>query len=319
LSVLSATTHNTLIVSAIPQSLSLNGELLTAVTAAAPRWVAGALVVLLGARAALLVTDISGKPGEGAPTATSPVQRPTTVDVPSILRSNLFGRVAVAANGADAPVTSIAMVLVGVIADADPARGYAILGASAAAVALHLVGDTLPGGARLHSVYPDRVLLDRGGTVEALMLPRQSTSLMPPPPMPVTANALDRVQKLVRENPGIVGEILRPQAVLADGKQRGYRVYPGPNQKAFEKLGLRPGDLVIAINGTSLDDPSRGGEIFGTLGSVAEARVTVVRGGSQQDLNLNLAAVATEAEKLNQERSITPSVTGEGITPAAAR
>jgi general secretion pathway protein C len=306
-----------LIVPAIPQSLSFDSELLTRVAADAPRWVVGALVVLLGARVAILLTGDANKSLAAA--VTPAVARANIVDVPSILRSNLFGRIAATSNGANAPVTSMAMVLVGVIADQDPARGYAILGPSATTVSLHPVGDTLPGGARLHSVYADRVLLDRGGTVEALMLPRLSTSLNSPPPAAATSTAVDRVQQLVRENPGIVGEILRPQAVLADGKQRGYRVYPGPNQKAFERLGLRPGDLVIAINGTTLDDPSRGGEIFGTLGSVAEARVTVVRGGSQQDLNLNLAAVAAEAEKLNQERSITPSVIGEGITPAAAR
>ena len=72
----------------------------------------------------------------------------------------------------------------------------------------------------------------------------------------------------------------------------------GRNRQAFSRLGLRPGDLVTAINGTPLDDPSRGPEIFRTLGSSSEARVTVMRNGQQQDLNLNLAQVAQEAEAL---------------------
>ena len=89
--------------------------------------------------------------------------------------------------------------------------------------------------------------------------------------------------------------------MLADGRQRGYRVYPGPNQAAFNRLGLRPGDLVTAINGTTLDDPTKGGEIFSTLSSVAEARVTVIRNGSQQELVLNLAEVANEADRMNAQ------------------
>jgi general secretion pathway protein C len=86
--------------------------------------------------------------------------------------------------------------------------------------------------------------------------------------------------------------------VFAQGKQRGYRVYPGRNRQAFVQLGLRPGDLVTSINGTPLDDPARGQEIFSTLGASSEARVTVMRNGRQQDLTLNLARVAEQAEEV---------------------
>ena len=86
--------------------------------------------------------------------------------------------------------------------------------------------------------------------------------------------------------------------VFANGKQTGFRVYPGRNRMAFVKLGLRPGDLVTAINGTPLDDPERGQEIFRTLGSSPEAHVTVTRNGQQQDVVLNLAQVTQEAENL---------------------
>jgi general secretion pathway protein C len=93
---------------------------------------------------------------------------------------------------------------------------------------------------------------------------------------------------------------MRAQAVLSNGQQRGYRVFPAPNQDAvFARLGLRSGDLVTHINGTPLDDPQRGAEIFSTLSSAAEARVTVVRNGRQSDVNLNLAEMARQAEQMN--------------------
>ena len=102
----------------------------------------------------------------------------------------------------------------------------------------------------------------------------------------------------MNDDPGLVADIMRPQPVFAQGKQRGYRVYPGRNRQAFVRLGLRPGDLVTAINGTPLDDPARGQDVFRTIGSSNEAHVTVMRNGQQQDLTLNMAQVAQEAESL---------------------
>jgi C-terminal processing protease CtpA/Prc len=75
-------------------------------------------------------------------------------------------------------------------------------------------------------------------------------------------------------------------------------VYPGRDAEAFLRLGLRPGDLVTAIDGAPLDDPSRGEQILSTLGNSSEAHITVLRNGQQQDLTLDLAAVEQEAESL---------------------
>jgi general secretion pathway protein C len=106
------------------------------------------------------------------------------------------------------------------------------------------------------------------------------------------------MRQLVSSEPGIISDIMRPQPVFAQGKQRGYRVYPGRNRQAFVRLGLRPGDLVTAINGTPLDDPSRGQEIFATIGTSSEAHVTVVRNGQPKDVTLNMAQVAQDAEQM---------------------
>ena len=124
---------------------------------------------------------------------------------------------------------------------------------------------------------------------------------MAPPPvanLPTENPIAERMRQLITSEPGVISDIMRPQPVFAQGKQRGYRVYPGRNRQAFTRLGLRPGDLVTAINGTPLDDPARGQEIFSTLGSSSEAHVTVMRNGKQQDLTLNMAQVAQDAEQL---------------------
>ncbi len=69
---------------------------------------------------------------------------------------------------------------------------------------------------------------------------------------------------------------MRPQPVFADGKQRGFQVLPGSQSRPqFTRLGLVPGDLIMAINGTPLDDPARGMEIFTRWRSASRVSVTL--------------------------------------------
>jgi general secretion pathway protein C len=98
-----------------------------------------------------------------------------------------------------------------------------------------------------------------------------------------------------------MGGLVRAQAVFSGNKLSGYRIYPGGRASigAFTRLGLRPGDLITAVNGTPLDDPNRGSEILDTLSSSASASVTVQRNGQSVDLNLNLETVASDAENLS--------------------
>ena len=124
---------------------------------------------------------------------------------------------------------------------------------------------------------------------------------MPPPAAAARQGneaMLDRMRKLVNDDPGVIGQVMRPQPVFAGGKMRGFRVYPGANRQAFARMGLRAGDLVTAINGTPLDDKDRAQEIFGTLNSSTDARVTITRANRQQELVLNIAQIAAEAEQL---------------------
>ena len=108
---------------------------------------------------------------------------------------------------------------------------------------------------------------------------------------------MQNLRRLVENDPGVLSQVMRavPSYDSAAGKLRGFRIYPGRNRAAFNNLGLRPGDLVTAINGAALDDPQRGQEIMNTVETSDRATVTIERGGQAQDLTLNIAQVATEA------------------------
>lgn len=267
-----------------------------------PRWILGLLIVLLGVRAALLVADLAGPPTPIARTGNTapPAASRKVVDIPSILRANLFGRSAVP-TGTDAPVTSMNLVIKLVAAANDPKRGMAALGSNENDVKVYEVGEDVPGGARLYAVYVDRVLLDRGGTIEALLMPpRQgaTAAMASASPAATPGVSMDRFQQIMRDNPDIINRIMTRQPVLQDGRLTGVRVNPGPNAQAFNRLGLRPNDLVTAINGLALDDQSRTSDVFNSLNGASQARVTVNRNGREMELNLNLAEIANEAERL---------------------
>lgn len=272
-------------------------------------WVLG---MLLGVQAALIVRDLIPQP---APVAAVPTGAPLSatarrsVDIQSVLNAHVFGVASptgeAAGNPADAPQTTLTLVLAGTIASSDPQKGLGIIGETAANAKVYSVGDSVVGGARLHAVYTDRVILDRSGQLEALLLPRQyqgsaaSAAALPSAASAAPPSGLaDRVRRMIAQDPGSVAEIMRPQPVFANGQQRGYRVYPGRNRQQFAKLGLRPGDLVMSVNGTPLDDPQRGMEIFRSIGSADSVRVTVERNGRPQELVLNMAQIANPAQDL---------------------
>ena len=269
-----------------------------------PRLATWVLALALGVQAALIVTDLAGNGGHRA--AASPVRTASAshaLDLATITNAHLFGAApAPKQDGANAPQTSVPLVLTGTIAGNDPQNGLAIVGQSAQTAKVYAVGDNLPGGPKLHSVYSDRVVIDRDGQLESLVLPQHLNTGNAPPPSSAALqgenSSIERMRRMISEQPGLLADVMRPQPVMDHGKMNGFRVYPGRDRMAFTRLGLRPGDQVTAINGTPLDDRDRGEQILHTLGSSSEAHVTVIRNGQQQDLVLNIAQVAQEADGL---------------------
>lgn len=217
------------------------------------------------------------------------------IDVQSIVDAHLFGvPQAPAGTSEPAPQTQMNLVLSAVFATNDPRKGFAIIGESAQSGKVYATGSAIRARTRLHEVHADRVILDNTGKLEALLLPKLSSSIAisrAPPPAAAPRQFAENLREIAQNNPGAFAEIVRAQPVFAGGVQRGFRVYPGRNRQQFAQLGLRPGDLVTAINGTPLDDPQRGREIFDTLASSGQASLTVERNGQSQELTLNTAQI----------------------------
>ena len=297
--------------------------------AAAPSVATVILAIVIAAQLAALVWRALGAGGD-AEVAEVPDTAPAApvVDLPAIVNAHLFGVAADSGDPSQAPATSANLLLTGTLAGRDPEHGWAIIGANGQAARVYATGIALPGGSRLFAVYPDRVILDRNGARESLMLPRLSgggASFAPRVANQAqgggpSASLADSVRQLLVQNPQAGGDLLRPQPVFAGGSLRGYRVYPGRNRAQFAGLGLQPGDLVMAVNGAALDDPNRGLEILRGVGQGSAVTLTVERGGQQQQITIDpvtavqeLQAPADEAPALEEDMEETEAVDDEEL------
>src|SRR5687767_2241856 len=183
------------------------GDLRTTVLARAPQVVTFVLALALAAQLAFIVVAMTSRSRQAPPpvAVTAPVPQ---LDIGGLVNAHLFGDAAVQASGdaANAPPSSMPLVLAGVLATEDPKLGMAIIGESAQAAKVVSVGAQVPGGAQLHSVYADRAIIDRSGTLESVFLPRRSSAVgsAPPPPAPQAAGneaMLDRMRRLVNDDP----------------------------------------------------------------------------------------------------------------------
>jgi len=269
-------------------------------------FVFGALILL---QLLLIGYPYLSKPVKSPQPVLAPVIPPVKhsgADIQTVVSAHLFGvPPAATQDEGNAPQSSANLLLMGTIATQDPKHGVGIISDGGAPSKVYSVGERI-GGASLHSVYLDHVILDRGGALETLLLPRQlppsrgvALARRTPGGDPRTVAAVDNIRKMVQQDPNILDQVMRTVASYdnAAGKLRGFRAYPGRNRAIFSKLGLKAGDLVTAINGTPLDDPQRSQDVFNTIQTSDHVTVTVERGGQRQDITLNIAQVAAQATK----------------------
>jgi len=210
-----------------------------------------------------------------------------------LIDSRLFGETAeqpqvVATPVVDAPATTLNLTLRGILSKEGDPNGSVIIESTRGEMKTYFVGQTVEGadGATLHSVYADRVLLNRAGRLETLALPKDLPASGGPiaalTPSPQVAPASDSLRAVLTENAGRLSDIITPVPHVQEGQVIGFRVTPGRDHAAFEALGLRSGDVVTDINGTVLNDVSQGLQVVESLGESTQANVTVLRDGVPQ-------------------------------------
>jgi len=283
-------------------------QLLASASLRLPFWISLLLVVVLAWYLAKLAwalypqaTEVDWQPPAAPPR--QPAADNGQRDYTDLTTAQLFGKAGaepapepVEQDVLDAPDTRLNLSLRAAVASSDQSTAHAIIADGSGDEQTYFLRDSIPGGASLHQVHADRVILNRGGVLESLRLPREfaagaTSSRSRRVGRARTASAQPTVQQLVQDNVASFTDVVRPQPFMPNGQLRGYRVYPGRNRQQFAALGLRPGDLVTEINGMALNNPAEGMQVFRSLGDSTQVTVTVERNGQAQVMTLDTAQV----------------------------
>ncbi len=280
-----------------------------------PQVASGLLILALAYQAAQLTWAlVPGAPVDAPPPVVSPPSSGTPavdgagdVDLTRTIQGHLFGEATsgpapVVEDVVDAPDTTLSLQLQAVVADpVDNKWGAAVIADGRGESKTYTVSDAIDGGggAQLHSIYSDRVILNRGGRLETLRLPRELSSgnvtFAPSLPTAPTA-APNSLRNVLSENASRITDIIRVAPHIEQGRMVGFRINPGREREQFEALGLQPGDVVTDINGTAMTDPTRGLQVFESLGEATMANVTVVRNGVPEVLSIDTSQLEQLAE-----------------------
>jgi general secretion pathway protein C len=237
----------------------------------------------------------------------------------SISKWHLFGNAPQQARALrNAPTTTLNMSLRGTLADADPKRGIAVIADAQGVERAWRAGEQIAVGVALDEVHADRVVLLHDGVQEVLTLLRDEPSdrVAPIPdnqrggsPLrntstPATPGAVNAYAPLslpqgsvnwqqamdkVGGSPAEVARNVRIDPVMDNGRIAGVRVSAANGDAAvLARLGLRPSDIVTAVNGVPVDSVARGQQILDSLRDANSVRVTVTRNGVPAELTVQL-------------------------------
>ncbi len=196
--------------------------------------------------------------------------------------------------------TSLRLILRGVVASEDPRLAAALIADASGRERTYRVGERLPGGAELVAVRPREVVLRRGGRLETLRLPRQGPegtsatasggaappSAAAPRPAADAAAVVRRYRERFLQNPRSVMDLVQGTPERRDGRLVGFRIRSARDPEALRRLGLRPGDVVTAVNGRSLADPRQRMRLLEELTSAETLTVELLRQGTPYQLTI---------------------------------
>ena len=277
------------------------------------------LALLIGLQLAKLAWMLVPEPEQGAwtPRPVEPVQsapnraKPSGPNLAQIRSAQLFGNYTAQAEpvievtAEEAPDTKLRLKLRGIVAMEEQESSRALIEASNGKLQSYATGMNVPGGAQIHRIHTDRVLLKRAGRLETLRLEKEKLADTGTPaannqaslrsvgsaPRIIdsgTAAKLSNIREELLNDPSKASQYLRIQPARANGAMKGYRIYPGRKRELFKEAGLRPGDIVTSVNGVMLDDPGKGFQLLGDLSSAQQLNLQIERGGQTQSVSVNL-------------------------------
>jgi general secretion pathway protein C len=209
------------------------------------------------------------------------------IDLSALSRMQLFGPVTAGpAPDASLAQSNLNITLTGVAAQAG--GGCALVIVQGQPESAFCAGEDLTPGVRLEAVERDRIVIVRNGAREAVPLKDldKAAGLIGSPPPPIVQPSATGGQLVDRRQ--LQQQLGRPeflsQALIVPNPDGGFLVRQIQPGSLYEKLGLRPGDVIRNVNGqalTSMEDVMR---LYQQFGSAQRVLVEVQRQGRNETL-----------------------------------
>ena len=185
------------------------------------------------------------------------------------------------------PVSRLAARISGIVSSSNPSRSLAIIKVGGSDKT-YRIGETLKGTrAKVHEIYPDRVILVNGNRFESLLMYPDEANRKPRPAARPQPTSVKQAIARVRSNPASLTDIVSISPVQTNGELQGYRITPTRHPELFKQLGLKPGDLAVAINGHDLTDQAEAMKILTSLPGLNQISLTVEREGQQYQIDIS--------------------------------
>lgn len=195
-----------------------------------------------------------------------------------------------AAASGPSTVTSLQLTLFGVRVDEASGRGSAIIAGPDGVQTSYAVGDEIQPGVRLKSVGFDNVVIARNGADETLFLDQSQAAPMAAPtdaqPGGDAAALLAPAAQPVTVEELRAGIAITPRT--GNGRLNGLIVRPGTGD-VFARLGLRPGDVITAINGRPVASAADLQQATAALSGGGNISLGVERGADVVPVTINIS------------------------------
>jgi general secretion pathway protein C len=270
---------------------------ITAILAFFVLWQAGSLVWELW-----LLNDESPQPSALIPLSsknTEPESLQNLLRYPLIQSASITTQVSASI---DAPKTSLKLQLVGLMYSTDKNQARAIIESSKDGARSYATHERVADNAEIYSIERDRVILIHAGRQEALMLdPKHKTSSFQPstgnqpindPNKNQTSTELQSASsQYSTDTPKKTAELMRDFSatpVMEEGELLGFRLKALRNPEIMKEWGIDPNDVVTAVNGISLNAPSRVMVLYDKLKKQREFEITLNNGGNSRTITVDL-------------------------------
>ena len=182
----------------------------------------------------------------------------------------------------DAPPTALSLRLYGIRYSDSGSADAAILGFDPKNQRIYKTNDIISDDIVLEYIEPERIIISRGGIRESVTF-NKDTVLSGSFKEILAINKGIKTEKSWLESNSL-SKIISFQPYFSDGSIKGYQLFPVNDLGLFSQTGLEPGDLLVSVNGLSINDPT----IIKELKGLGDVRLDLVRGNDDLSITVTL-------------------------------